>query len=78
MANDKKQEKITREQAVLQGKRKYFTGEKCKRGHVAERATLSATCLECGRAAQADFRARLREKLARAEAIIAAAEASTR
>lgn len=71
MTNDKKPELLSREQAVLQGKRRYFTGEKCKGGHVAWRATLSASCLECGRLAQAEHRRRVKEKLEAAEAIIA-------
>ena len=28
---------------------RYFTGKPCKRGHLAERFTTSATCVECAR-----------------------------
>lgn len=40
--------KITsREAAKKGGLTRYFTGEPCKRGHVSQRKTSSATCVEC-------------------------------
>ena len=40
---------ISYSQAKEQGLKRYFTGKPCKRGHIAERITSSATCMECGR-----------------------------
>jgi hypothetical protein len=47
-------EKISRQEAVKLGLSKYFTGEKCSRGHVAARRVKSSTCIEC----VAEYRAR--------------------
>jgi 5-methylcytosine-specific restriction endonuclease McrA len=38
---------ITRAEAHAQGLQKYYTGEPCKRGHVAERLTSNKQCTEC-------------------------------
>jgi hypothetical protein len=38
---------VTREEAIERGLRRYFTGQPCKRGHVGERYTLNAGCLQC-------------------------------
>ncbi len=38
---------ITRAEAKAQGKNKYFTGVKCRNGHLAERYVQSSTCEEC-------------------------------
>lgn len=40
---------ISREDAKSQGLTRYFTGEPCKYGHVAERNSSNATCLTCMR-----------------------------
>lgn len=40
---------ITRAEAKAQGLKRFFTGEPCKRGHVAERFTSSKRCYECQR-----------------------------
>ncbi len=34
-------------QAAAQGSKRYFTGEPCKRGHVADRFTSNGGCTEC-------------------------------
>jgi hypothetical protein len=39
---------ISRKAARARGLRNYFTGEPCKRGHIAERA-VSGCCVECRR-----------------------------
>lgn len=40
--------KITsRKDAILQGVSKYFTGEECKNGHIAERYVQSGSCEGC-------------------------------
>ena len=39
---------ITRKEAKENGLKRYFTGEPCRRGHLAERA-ISGSCLECTR-----------------------------
>lgn len=38
---------IGRYDAVAQGKKRYFTGKPCKRGHYSERRTCSGLCIEC-------------------------------
>lgn len=40
---------ISRRDARSQGLKRYFTGEPCKRGHIAERQVSNLTCLECTR-----------------------------
>ena len=40
-------EVTTRREAIERGLTRYFTGEPCKRGHVAERSVTSAQCREC-------------------------------
>jgi hypothetical protein len=43
---------ISRRQALDRGLIRYFTGKPCKRGHLVERLTSSANCLECHRLAE--------------------------
>lgn len=38
---------ISRQQAIDQNLPRYFTGEPCKHGHVAERRLSNRTCCEC-------------------------------
>ena len=38
---------ISRSEAKLAGLKRYYTGEKCKHGHLAERLTSTATCSTC-------------------------------
>ena len=38
---------ISRDDAIAQGAKRYFTGVPCKRGHVAERMVSNHTCLDC-------------------------------
>lgn len=40
---------VSRQEAIELGLVRYFTGEACKRGHVAERYTLGGGCTECQR-----------------------------
>ena len=50
---------ISREEARAKGLKRYFTGEPCKHGHVAERRVCTTQCLECWRAylaANPDYR----------------------
>ena len=42
---------ITRQNAILQGLARYFTGKPCSKGHVAERYTGNKTCCVCANAA---------------------------
>lgn len=37
----------SRKDAISRGLNKYFTGEPCKSGHIAQRYTQSSVCLEC-------------------------------
>ena len=38
---------ITRQQAIEQKLSRYFTGEPCKHGHIAEKLLSNRTCIEC-------------------------------
>lgn len=49
---------ITRAEAREQGKARYFTGKACRYGHMEERFTLDARCLECSRKHSAKSRAK--------------------
>jgi hypothetical protein len=40
---------VTRQEALLKGLPKYFTGSPCKRGHTATRWTLTSNCDDCVR-----------------------------
>ena len=40
---------ISRKEAKASGLDKYFTGKPCARGHLCERRTLGAQCIECQR-----------------------------
>lgn len=40
----------TRADALATGRARYYTGEPCKHGHVAERNTMSGACVECAKA----------------------------
>lgn len=40
---------VTREQAIEQGLKRYFTGTPCKYGHTADRNVIDRSCAECGR-----------------------------
>jgi hypothetical protein len=43
----KKLSKISREEAIIQGLERYFSGEPCKYGHIAEREVERGLCVEC-------------------------------
>jgi 5-methylcytosine-specific restriction endonuclease McrA len=53
---------VTRAQAKAAGLKRYFTGEPCKRGHLAERKVSDRKCCECGLAAGRQLRSRNPEK----------------
>jgi hypothetical protein len=40
---------ISREDALAQGLKRYFTGKPCKRGHLAERRVPNQHCCQCSR-----------------------------
>jgi 5-methylcytosine-specific restriction endonuclease McrA len=40
---------VLRAEARAQGSTRYFTGEPCKHGHIAERKTSNMECVECAR-----------------------------
>ncbi len=54
--------KINREKAKAAGLKRYFTGEPCEHGHIAERYTNRKNCVECGRAHIRKWRAANPEK----------------
>jgi hypothetical protein len=43
---------IQRQEAVANFQRYYFTGQPCKRGHIADRVTANSDCVECVRERQ--------------------------
>lgn len=53
---------ITRTEAIESGLKRYYTGEPCKRGHNAERFTISYACVECNKEAQDKVRADIKAK----------------
>ena len=55
--------KHSREQAKALGLKHYYTGEPCKRGHIAKRYVSSAECSECSRIQTAKWDAANRERL---------------
>jgi hypothetical protein len=54
---------ITKAYARIAGLDRYFTGEPCARGHVAERATFGGGCVECRRLKSRQADQKRREKL---------------
>lgn len=46
---------VTRSLAKLAGATKYFTGKRCKRGHIAERTTSNGDCVVCSKARSIAF-----------------------
>lgn len=38
---------ITRDEAITQGRTRYFTSQPCKHGHISERYTSTTGCVEC-------------------------------
>lgn len=46
---------ITRKEAKEESLKYYFTGDACEKGHVAERLTISAMCMECLAERNQDF-----------------------
>jgi hypothetical protein len=55
-------EKMSRIKALLQGRKRYFTGIPCKRGHVAQRYVSSYLCVECSKLAEKRYIKNNREK----------------
>jgi Recombination endonuclease VII len=51
---------ISRADAKAQGLKRYFDGSACLRGHVAERGTSNAECVECARERGREAKRRLR------------------
>lgn len=46
---------VSRDDARASGLKRYFTGEPCSSGHLAERKTVNCRCLECHREKQAQW-----------------------
>ena len=53
---------VSRSDAMRQGLKRYFTGIPCSRGHVSERYTSSAKCVECDRRWGQENPEKVREK----------------
>ena len=57
---------ITRQEAIAQGLKRYFTGKPCKHGHIAEWNCSSKACLTCAAASAKAYReANLEKEAAR-------------
>ena len=48
---------VSRAEAKALDLKRFFTGEPCRRGHIAERSVHTSRCLECGRAQSAKWKA---------------------
>ena len=46
---------ISRQDAISSGQKRYFTGEACKHGHVAQRLASTRACCECAAIAVAKY-----------------------
>ena len=53
---------MNRQEAIVAGVPRYFTGKPCVHGHVAERYVASKTCVECGNATANSAKAKNRQK----------------
>src|SRR5258707_2011083 len=53
---------ISRSEAKAKGLKRYFTGEPCKRGHIAERLISDCTCVQCYVAARIANTEKIREQ----------------
>lgn len=53
---------ISRQEAITQGLKRYYTGKPCKHGHVAERHIRNGGCLECDRLREPEKAKRYRTK----------------
>jgi len=53
---------ILRSEAIISGQKRFFTGEPCIRGHVAERTISSGVCLKCSAEKSASYRKKDPEK----------------
>ena len=53
---------ISRQEAKAAGLKRYFTGELCSHGHVAERSVCDYTCCECSRLKDASPKERKRRR----------------
>ena len=38
---------ISRKEALIKGLKRFYTGKKCRRGHIAERSTSRNVCMDC-------------------------------
>ncbi len=47
---------IERREAIDRGLEKYFTGLKCKHGHIAQRYTVNGSCMDCQAGSQRKHR----------------------
>jgi hypothetical protein len=56
--------KMSRKAAKANGRRLYFTGKPCPKGHIAPRRTDSGQCVECAREGAAEWRKENRKHIA--------------
>lgn len=55
---------ISRASAKADGRKTYFTGKPCPKGHVADRAVSSGTCIECRRLHTSEWREKNKSHMA--------------
>ncbi len=53
--------KTSRIEAIKAGDRHYYTGKKCKFGHLSKRMTTDGSCVECRLTKQREERAQIRK-----------------
>lgn len=56
-------QKITRQDAIYQGKTTYFTNKTCKNGHIAERWVSTRQCVECSKNKLNEWRIKNKNKV---------------
>jgi hypothetical protein len=49
--------------AEMEGKKTFFTGVPCKRGHIVERSVKDGCCLQCRRDNVRNFRAQIEKNI---------------
>ena len=53
--------KISRNEAIKKGLKKFFTGKKCRRGHICERYVAQGVCFLCLKETSPKYKARYRK-----------------
>ena len=57
----------SRMEAASKGKLRYFTGKKCKNGHIAERYVANGACVTCNYESSMEYRSTLKQLIINAK-----------